>query len=172
MDFGSVWIRTHPVPLRPKSCVLVLDQGFQGPPHPLCLSLQGIRATGQCQGHSLLQEITSDTGRQRVAQISSCPPVGTGCSSHSSFSDDSATAQTSRRPYVDLRDCAFSCPMPPVLAASLSHRVGGRDHPLSQPGSRWPTSGTIHHLRTGPAYASPQSLSTLTHKSRNGLFML
>lgn len=42
-------------------------------------------------------------------------------------------------PYADLRSCAFSCPTPLVLAASLSHGAGGRDHPLSQPGSQWPT---------------------------------
>ncbi|CAI9160416.1 unnamed protein product [Rangifer tarandus platyrhynchus] len=95
---------------------------FTHPPSP-----EGIRAGGQCQGHSLLQEITSDTGRQRVAQISSCPPVGTGCSSHRSFRDDSAAAQTSRRPCVDLRDCALSCLTPPVLAASLSHRTSRRN---------------------------------------------
>lgn len=114
-----------------------------------------------CQGHSLLQEITSDTGRQRVAQICSCSPVGTGCSSHSSFRDDSATAQTARHPLCGPQELCLQLPNAPS-AGCLPQPSGGWQRPSALP-TRVPVANFLVHFVTselGPACACPQSLFT------------
>ena len=154
-------MRTHPVPVRPESCVLVLGHRFQGPPHHLRQALQGLHAADQCQGHSLLQEITSDTGRQRVAQISSCPPVGTGCSSYSSFRDDSAAAQTARLPLCGPQELCLQLPNAPG-AGCHPQPSGGWQRPSAFP-ARVPVANLLVYFVTsklGPAYTCPQSLFT------------
>ena len=141
--------------------MLVLSHRFQGPPHHLRQALQGLHAADQCQGHSLFQEITSDTGRQRVAQIRSCPPLGTGCSSYGSFRDDSAAAQTARLPLCRPQELCLQLPNTPG-AGCLPQPWGGWQRPSTFP-ARVPVANLLVYFVTselGPAYACPQSLFT------------
>lgn len=66
------------------------------------------------------------TGR-RVAQINSCPPAGTGCSSHSSFGNDSATARPPGAPLCGPHIWAISLPtsrLPSVMGMAVGTDLG------------------------------------------------
>lgn len=145
-------------------CVGSWATGFKGPPHHLHPALQEPPAADQCQGHSLLQEITSDTGRQRVAQICSLFISG-----HWMFQPQQLQEMTqplprlAQAPLCGPQELCLQLPTPQCwLPPSAIRRVAETIHsPSLGPSGQLPS--TFVTVRTGPSLClPPKSIHSLT----------